>query len=263
MIHDATLNSPLEFPFPEEREAARRVLKTLAAVRGAVGTSIRKSEDVHWADDLSTLSSGAKQLLFQTLGEGEVRIALFNGAAWAEETAVPGLWKMTIGPQTSLVAARIPRSVEQAVAAGASGLPEPRRTAGGLFAAEAVLTELRELLARTDLTTIPDTAAPQLDLLHQPLSPADLNQVLSAVGTGKTTILITGFARTHIDSTRIKGLWRTRIFNHAGKPLMDSLTVALIPPEVPCGREDWPESLKKLKNLIAWLEDDLRHRESK
>ncbi len=241
----------------EEKEAARQVLKLLKNARTAVADG-SAGGDVHWVDDLVTLSSGAKQFLFQTLGRGEVKISLFAGEASAEETEIPGLWKMMIGRQTSLVAGRLPRSVTAAINQGDDDITEPAKKPEGLFAAQALIAELRETLKEADLSVIPETAVRQIDLLHQPLSPADVNYVLASLGTGKTAVDISGFAKTRIDSTRVKGLWRTRILNNAGKPLMDALTVALIPPEVPAGSDDWPESLKKLDDTIEWIESDIK-----
>ena len=38
---------------------------------------------------------------------------------------------------------------------------------------------------------------------------------------------------------------------------MDSLVVALIPPEVPAGREDIPTSEAKLRELADWIRRDM------
>lgn len=143
------------------------------------------------------------------------------------------------------------------MSAGDSNITLPKKWPAGLTAAPALLTELREAIYRADLSVVPESAVPQWDLLHQPLSPTDMNFLLAALGSGKTTAEISGFAKTRIDSTRVKGLWRTRVFNNQGKPLLDALSVTLIPPEIPAGLDDWPETLKALSSLIGWLQSDL------
>ena len=241
----------------EEKAAVNQVLNLLRTLRDLIRAAVENQEDLHWVNDLKELTPDAALFLFQTLGRGEVTVKLYGGEASATETEIPGLWKMKIGPQTSLVAGRLPRSVIAAVSTGDTNISLPDTVPQGVVAAPALLTELQETLQKTDLSVLPETAVPQIDLLHQPLTPADLNYLFTTLGTGKTTVDITGFARTHMDSTRVKGLWRTRIVNNAGKPLLDALTVALIPPEVPAGSDDWEESLTKLTSAIEWIENDL------
>ena len=262
MTRTAESNTPLKtvtgLSPAEEKEAAIQVLKLLRTLRSEIALQLESGHDVHWISDLKELCAGACRFLFQTLARGEVKITLFGGEAVAEETEIPGIWKMWLGEQTSLVAGRLPRSVAAAIEKGDTDIHEPEKKPEGLFAAPALIAELRETLKSADLSVIPETAVRQIDLLHQPLSPTDINYVLTTLGTGKTAVDISGFARTRIDSTKVKGLWRTRILNNAGKPLMDALTVALIPPEVPSGSDDWPESLKKLDEMIEWIDNDLK-----
>lgn len=241
----------------EEKAAARQTLHLLKTLQTVLKKSLADGEDVHWVDDLNRLSPDAALFLFQTLGRGEVTLTLYGGEARADETGLPGVWKLTIGPQTSLVMGRIPRCVIAAVSTGESTITLPEKIPAGLTAAPALLTELREAQLKADLSVVPESAVPQWDLLHQPLSPADMNFLLAVLGTGKTSAQISGFAKTRIDSTRVKGLWRTRVFSNQGKPLLDALSVTLIPPEIPAGADDWPDTLKALSSLIDWLQSDL------
>lgn len=258
--HETRLRTPAAvtgLTAAEERAAARQTLRLLKSLQNALKKGLADGDDVHWVDDLAQLTPEAALFLFQTLGRGEVTLHLYGGEARADETGLPGVWKLKIGPQTSLVAGRIPRCVIAAVSAGDSNITIPKKWPAGLTAAPALLTELKEALYRADLSVVPESAVPQWDLLHQPLSPADMNFLLAALGSGKTTAEISGFAKTRIDSTRVKGLWRTRVFNNQGKPLLDALSVTLIPPEIPAGIDDWPETLKALSSLIGWLQSDL------
>lgn len=244
---------------PEEEKRAAQ--KTLAVLEEMADVFKKAGEDtknkLHWITDLGRLDAGTNRFLKQTLGRGEVKISLCGGEAVAEETEIPAVWRLTIGEQTSLVAALLPRCVTTLLETGNTDIKEPEKKPDGLFAAGPVLSELRQALKDADLTKIPELPDHQIDLSRQPLNPADMNYILTTLGEGKVDIELSGFAKSRIQASRVKGIWRSRILNNAGKTLMDSLVVALIPPEVPAGREDIPTSEAKLRELADWIRRDM------
>ena len=155
------------------------------------------------------------------------------------------------------MAALLPRCVTTLLETGNTDIKKPEKKPDGLFAAGPVLSELRQALKDADLTKIPELPDHQIDLSRQPLNPADMNYILTTLGEGKVDIELSGFAKSRIQASRVKGIWRSRILNNAGKTLMDSLVVALIPPEVPAGREDIPTSEAKLRELADWIRRDM------
>ena len=60
-----------------------------------------------------------------------------------------------------------------------------------------------------------------------------------------------------MQSTRYKAIWRSTLLNKAGKTLLDSFIVTLIPPEVPTSPEEFSDSVSACQELIEWLEGDL------
>ena len=239
-----------------ERVAANETLNILNSIKAAMLKSIETGETLHWICDVGTFGSATRQFMFNTLGEGEVRIELHRGEAKVAETSIPGLWRLMLGSQESLVAALLPRCVEVAAAIGSDQLVEPEVKPQGLFAAPAILTELRNAMQ-----TVPNSdnehPAYQVDLLHQPLNAQDKNYLLTTLGDGKVHIELVGFANSRIRSTKVKGIWRSQILNNAGKPLLDNIVIAKIPPEVPLSQKELPDSVKEIDDLIEWIERDL------
>ena len=65
-----------------------------------------------------------------------------------------------------------------------------------------------------------------VELTKQPLSPGDSRAILSTLGTGDIRAEITGFAKSTINRTGVRGIWHTKMLNNAGKPLLDAYVCA-------------------------------------
>ena len=241
-----------------ERRAATVSLKILAEIEKAFLQAFETRKGPDWIFDLGKLDADSAAFLMHSLGKGEVRIRLHGGEVQANETAVPGLWLLEIGPLKSLVAALLPRSVEAAIAGGAERVEIPEKLPSGLFAAPAILSELNDALAQTDVSkTDPDNVPRQIDMVRQPLTPADRTFILTSIGEGPVSIELSGFAESRIFSTKVRGLWRSVIINNNHKVLLDSLSVTHVPPEVPASLDDMGRSAKLVRDTIEWIEHDL------
>lgn len=115
---------------PEEEKRAAQ--KTLAVLEEMADVFKKAGEDakneLHWIMDLGRLDAGTNRFLKQTLGTGEVKISLCGGEAVAEETEIPAVWRLTIGEQTSLVAALLPRCVTTLLETGNTDIKEPEKS---------------------------------------------------------------------------------------------------------------------------------------
>ncbi len=242
-----------------ERHAAEQSMKILADIEKVFLESFETQKAPDWIFDLGKLDADTAAFLMHSLGKGEVRILLHNGEVKAHETAVPGLWLLEIGPVKSLVAALFPRSIEAAVNAGAERVPVPEQMPAGVFAAPAILSELNDALAETDTSRLePDSLPRQIDMVRQPLTPADRTFILTCIGEGPVSIELNGFAEGRIFSTKVRGLWRSVIINTNHKVLLDSLVVTHVPPEVPASLEDMGRSAKLVRDTIDWIDRDLK-----
>lgn len=241
----------------EEKRAAQTTLVILNDIESVYTRSKLTDAPLHWIRDLGAMSDDTRRFLFNTLGIGEVRITLHGGQAVVTETKIPGLWRLQIGPQESLVAALLPRCVDVLLDHGLESIPIPEHKPEGLFVAIPLLTEIQDSVKNTDLSKFSDGMGKQIDMVRQPMSPADKTFILSTLGEGPISIELMGFADSRIFSTKVKGVWRTLILNPSGKTLLHSLTVARIPPEVPASMEDLEDATQKIAEIRDWINHDL------
>lgn len=243
---------------PEKLEASRELLAWLKDTRALYEKAAETGEELYAQTCLEGRSNAFKSLLFETLGSGEIRILIDGGTVRMEETAIPALWRMLVRDKDLLVASCVPAVVLEACRKGEAAIVEPEEKPAGLFASPAILSELRAALSACDLEKIDPNAVPMaVELSRQPLSPADRTYLNAVLGKGSVEVQMKGFAKSRIEQTRIRGLWRSRILNNAGKELMDAVLVAALPSEIPTTPEDFPLAIAKLTAEIEWLERDI------
>ena len=201
----------------------------------------------------------------KSLGEGEVRIKLFGGEAKAGDTSVPGLWRVQSGrsgQENFFVLARLPRTVQVVGTRGLDKIPQLVNPSADVFAAPAILQELQYRLDAFDADAgVPDMPTDpcfMLELKRQPLSPGDMTALLSTLGQGDIDVELQGITRSHIQNTKVRNLWRTRIINNAGKTLLDAYVIAKVPPEIPISAEEFADGAAKCTDLIEWVRHDLQ-----
>lgn len=239
--------------------AAREALAWLKSTRALLEKTRSEGGKLHEVTDLNGRDEAFKKFLFDTLAAGEIRIMMDGGRIRMEETGVPTVWRMLVGQQDMLVTAYIPEVVlAYSSREGSDGIEEPEKKPEGLFAAPAIFSELREALAKCDLANYDPSAVPAaVELSRQPLSPADKSYITDVLGRGSIEVQMKGFAKSTIAQTKVKGLWRSRILNKAGKELLDAVVVSPLPPEIPSTPEDLPVAIRKLSDMIEWIELDL------
>lgn len=257
-ILEAAKNAEAHALSPEKLEASRELLAWLKAARSLYKKAAETDEELYAQFCLEGRSDAFESQLFETLGSGEIRILIDGGKVRMEETAIPALWRMLAGGKDLLVASCVPAVVLEACRKGEAAITEPEEKPAGLFAAPAILSELRAALSACDLEKIdPDAVPAAIELSRQPLSPDDRTYINAVLGRGALEVQMKGFAKSSIVQTRVRGLWRSRILNNAGKELMDAVLVTPLPAEIPTTLEDFPLAIAKLTGEIEWLERDL------
>ena len=243
----------------EQVAAARETLAWLKETRALLEKTRAEGGTLHAVTDFTGKSEAFKKFLFDTLDSGEIRIMLEGGQVRMEETGIPTVWRILIGKQDMLVTAFIPDVVTMySRRAEQEDIIEPEKKPDGLFAAPAIFSELRQLLADmrgSDGT--PPTVPPAIELSRQPLSPADKAYINEVLGRGSIEAQMQGFARSTITQTKVRGVWRSKILNKANKELLDELVVSELPPEIPSTPEELPGAISKLSDMIEWIELDL------
>lgn len=247
---------------PEAAERAARAATAFLEEVRALAQAHLKTPDVplHHVWDFSGMDGAMLDFLLATVGEGEVRITLCGGEAKVGDTGVPGLWRIENGREGhagSLVLARLPRSVEAMARQGRKDVPDVVNRSADVFAAPAILEELRHNLAEADLEELPESPAYSVELTRQPLSPGDRTALYSTLGRGKVDVELRGFADARISQTAVAGIWHSTILNNVGKTLMESYVVAAVPPEVPIAEEEFRDTVAKCTELIDWVRQDI------
>ena len=244
----------------EERlAAARETLNWLRETRDLLVKTQKEGGRLHSVTDLGQKDGPFKKFLFDTLSKGEIRITMGGGQIRMEETNVPTIWRMLIGQQDLLVVAYIPDVVLTYAARDMKDkIEEPAEKPDGLFAAPAIISELNAAAKDVDFDHFDPTMVPvAVELTRQPLSPNDKDYINKVLGEGRIEVQMQGFAKSTIRQTSVRGLWRSRILNKAGKELLDQVEATPLPPEIPSTAEDLPGAIKKMDDLIEWVELDL------
>jgi hypothetical protein len=242
----------------EQIEAARRTLEWMEYAKSRLTEAQASKGAFNYLTDLTSEPEEYKKFLFDTLEAGEIRIVIDGGRVRIEETGVPTVWRMLIGNQDLIAISLLPQMVTEAAATGESDIVPPAEQPEGLFAAPSIITELRAALAATDLSKPdPDALPLSVELSRQPLSPQDKTYISEILGSGRVEVNMRGFARSTIEQTRVRGVWRSRILSNANKELLDQVVVCTVPPEVMSSREDIPDALKRLQSKIDWCRSDL------
>ena len=194
------------------------------------------------------------KFLLAAIGTGEVRAVA--GDSRAEETGIHGLWRVQQGGIDRFEVTRVPSFVLQTLSTGdfPDALPELPR---GAFAAPAILQELRKAQAELDPSALRSVPPYTIELTRQPLTPEDLDYLQAVLGIGNLQIGIAGFADASIESTAVRGIWRSKIFNKAGKALFDAYVVVTLPEEVPNDEDELHDGVKQCDDILAWIEADL------
>lgn len=119
-------------------------------------------------------------------------------------------------------------------------------------------TRLDAFDADAGVPDMPTDPCFMLELKRQPLSPGDMTALLSTLGQGDIDVELQGITRSHIQNTKVRNLWRTRIINNAGKTLLDAYVIAKVPPEIPISAEEFADGAAKCTDLIEWVRHDLQ-----
>lgn len=246
----------------EQIEAAKRTLEWMEYAKGKLTEVQADKGAFNFLTDLSGEPEEYKRFLFDTLEAGEIRIVVDGGRVRIEETGVPTVWRMLAGDKDLIAISLLPQPVVEAAATGQADIEQPAAQPEGLFAAPSIITELRAAIAATDLTKPdPDGLPLSVELSRQPLSPQDKTYISEVLGSGRVEVNMRGFARSTIEQTKVRGVWRSRILSNANKELLDQIVVCAVPPEVMSSREDIPDALKRLQSKIDWCRADVERAE--
>lgn len=238
-----------------EHEAALATVKFLQEVRDTLAAGNFSTASTLRTIPFTNFNQKHIDFILATVGSGEVRATIGEDVR-IEETTIEGLWRVQESGVDYFEIAEVPALL----LASLSQQPlMPEITAPeGVFAATAIIQELARAQQTENLEELSFEPPYTVEISRQPLSPADGAFIEKYLGRGQIDISISGFASAHIQSTAMRGIWRNRIFNNAGKALFDAYVVTKLPPEVGESVEEMQLGAKHCEEILHWLGEDIR-----
>jgi hydrogenase-1 operon protein HyaF len=210
---------------------------------------------------LAALSAGDRALINQVLGEGEVSAQVLpdaagRGAVRIQESVFAGVWRVLStrddgSLDDTIEVGAVPavlRRVARSDAAGAAG-PWPPLPAA-LVNVPSLLVELAEY--RRHWRAGQPAEVVNLSLL--PLTAQDIGALDEQLGTGRVLILSRGYGNCRITNTCRTHTWRVVYYNAQDKVILNSVEVVDLPEAACAAPEDLADSLERLVDVLAWVE---------
>lgn len=251
-----------QLPPEVEEQAARALIDFLKEVDEELKMALADEsgatfDAMHKIYEFKRFRSDWMKFILPTIGVGEIRVTLHDGLVKIEETGIPCLWRMQMDGQESFILTRVPLCVRHVANEGEPEIGKIVNNGADVFAAPAILEQLRAEQQKIDWDNLPKDPAFMVEFSGEPLGPGDTRAILSTLGTGNIEVRLKGFAESRLERTKVRGIWHSRLINNAGKELLEGYVTAWLPPEVPAAWEGLEDAHARCLELIQWLEDDL------
>jgi hydrogenase-1 operon protein HyaF len=204
----------------------------------------------------------AQALLAQVMGEGEVSAQIRlpdGGALQIQESVYTGIWRVLESDAAGAVRADhleiagVPAAVEREAARAAALRAQAPATEGyELMNAPAIANEI---IAAHEAAVASDGAGCHVvNFTLQPVTEGDMAWLERMIGGGPVGIFSRGYGKCVVTSTGLRHVWRVRYFDGMNKTLLDTLEITRVPAAVQAAGEDFADTLERLRELAAWLE---------
>lgn len=198
--------------------------------------------------DLTGLDANNRELVAETLGEGEVSIKMRGVPALAaQESVFAGVWQIKgagvdvveIAPVPKAALTRAFAPVEPALGPLAPRTPD-------VVNAPPLIAELMDKSAGFVEGALPHVV--NLSLL--PHTEGDLAYLDTALGTGSVTILSRGYGNCRVTATGQTHVWRVQFFNSMDTLILDTFEVTTMPEVAMAAPEDLADSAARIREVL-------------
>ena len=198
--------------------------------------------------DLSGFDAENREMIADTLGEGEVAVKIRGiPAVAAQESRFAGVWVLSAAGLDEIEVAPIPTLAM-------TRAHEPFRLAEGSQApktpavinAPPIYSELAEKSAEW-------AAGAELHVVNLTLLPHtedDLVWLDQAFGEGAVTILSRGYGNCRITATALPHIWRVQFFNSMDTLILDTFEVTDMPEVALAAKEDLEDSGSRILKIL-------------
>jgi hydrogenase-1 operon protein HyaF len=238
---------------PEALAGARTLLEALVADMEA------KAFGAEVAPCLSLLGVDAAVVdeVNELLGQGEVSVLVKGSRTLrVQETAFPSVWRVqSLREDGSLErddveAGAMPKAVLDAMATAPKSA-EIKAEPAGLMNAPALVNELFAQSAQYQA----GQSAHVINLTLLPVTPEDLQYMADCMGFGTISMLSRGYGNCRITATGLPHTWWVQYFNSMDQLILNTLEVVQVPEAALAAREDYEDSIERLKEWILSLDD--------
>ncbi|NRP74932.1 hypothetical protein ILFOPFJJ_05855 [Ensifer psoraleae] len=203
--------------------------------------------------DITDYSDDDRELIVQTLGEGEVAgvAALTNGiTAQMQEAVMAGVWRVRftdvegrlIGDYVEV--ASIPAAVRQACSALPASVSHGPAPAGAMNVMP-VLTEIGDRAARDG----DGDPAHIITFSLFPMSPEDMAFLQNTLGAGPVQLIARGYGTCRIVATGARNVWSVQFYDAMDTIILDTLEICDIPSVAVAAEEDFRDSEVRLREI--------------
>ena len=224
----------------------RAGLTDALSLMGAVAQAARRVSEGGPAErfDLAQLDPPNRQLVAETMGEGEVAMKIRGlPAIRAQESVYAGIWVLSGAGLDAIEVAAVPTDADMRAF-------EPFRPAQdippgpGVVNAPPLLAELRD----KSQAFAGETHVVNLTLL--PHTESDLAWLDQSLGEGSTDILSRGYGNCRIRATALPRTWRVQFFNSMDTLILDTFEITTLPAVVEAAGEDLQDSGERLVEVL-------------
>lgn len=207
--------------------------------------------------DLASLDTLNRELVDQTLGEGEVSVIQQGlDETRAQETRLAGVWRLHVPASDSdqsrelIEVAEIPRFVRDSAFFGTTETIGPvGELPDGVMNAPALIAEIESKVAEWR----PGTPAHIINLTLLPMTEQDHIYLDERLGRGHVTLLSRGYGSCRIVASGIRQVWWVQHFNSDDRLILSTLEVADVPIAALAAQEDIDDSRDRLAEILEAL----------
>lgn len=198
--------------------------------------------------DISALSTRARALVAEVMGEGEVSVRIHGiPAIAAQESVFAGVWMLQGSGVDMIEVASVPTlAIERAFNACRAAQGEAAPTLPGMANAQALLVELLDKSAAFE----PGREPHVINLTLLPHTEPDLAWLDAALGEGAVTVLSRGYGNCRITATATRGIWRVQFFNSMDTLILDTFEVTQMPEVAVAAAEDLADSANRIDAVL-------------
>jgi hydrogenase-1 operon protein HyaF len=211
--------------------------------------------------ELLDIDAEVVRLLNQTMGEGEVSIAVRGSSGYRiQETVFASVWRLHEHAsdgrliRDTIMACAIPPMVTKWAQDGVSLECKIPEKSAGMMNAPAVLAEI---LSKAK-TFMAGDAAHVVNLTLLPMSPEDMDVVTMTLGVGAVTILSRGYGNCRITSTQLPNVWWVQYFNSMDALILNTIEVSAVPEVAQASQEDYEDSIERLGEWLQVMQEPER-----